>query len=60
MKTYQIPVCWQMIAVVNVEAESLNEAMQIAQESELPAGDYLDDSYEVDAMLAVDMNSDKE
>ena len=59
MKTYKIPVFWQMIATVEVEAESLNEAMQIVDNNPLPEnGEYVGDSFEVDAMLAVDMNEE--
>lgn len=59
MKTYKIPVFWQMIATVEVEAESLNEAMRIVDNNPLPEnGEYVGDSFEVDAMLAVDMNEE--
>ena len=59
MKTYKIPVFWQMIATVEVEAESLNEAMRIVDNNPLPEnGEYVGDSFEVDVMLAVDMNEE--
>ena len=52
MKTWTIPVSWTMIGVVEVEAESLNKAIKIAQNDDgvipLPDnGQYLDDSWEV-------------
>ena len=52
MKTYTIPVSWTMIGIVEVEAENLNKAIQIAQNDEgvIPIpdnGQYLDDSWKV-------------
>ena len=32
MKTWKIPVYWGMIGIVNVEANTLNEAIKIAQD----------------------------
>ena len=53
MKTWKIPVCWTMMGTVNVEANTLNEAIEIAQDDEgiipLPDnGTFLDGSWEVD------------
>lgn len=31
MKTYTIPVSWEIIGLVEVEAENLNKAIQVAQ-----------------------------
>lgn len=53
MKTWKIPVYWGMIGIVNVEANTLNEAIKIAQDDEgiiqIPDnGTFLDGSWEVD------------
>jgi len=59
MKTYKIPVFWQMIATVEVEAESLDEAMQIVDNNPLPEnGEYVGGSFEVDVNLAVSTNEE--
>ena len=51
MKTWRIPVVWQMMGVVEVVADTLEEAMKIAKDDDnipLPDnGEYLDDSWEV-------------
>jgi hypothetical protein len=49
MKTYKLPVLWQMYGYVEVTAESLEDAIDIAEnESNLPEGDYIEASFEVD------------
>ena len=50
MKTFKIPVVWQMYGVMHIEAESLEEAKEkaFAGETPLPDGNYIDDSMEVD------------
>lgn len=53
MKTWRIPVCWRMMGVVTVEAKTLGEAIEIAQDDEgvIPIpdnGTFLDGSWEVD------------
>lgn len=48
MKTYKIPVVWQMYGVVRVEADSLEQAMELALEAKLPDGDYIEGSFELD------------
>ena len=53
MKTWKIPVCWTMMGVVTVEADTLDKAIEIAQDDEgiipLPDnGTCLDGSWEVD------------
>jgi hypothetical protein len=44
---YKIPVIWQMIADVEVEASSLEEAIKKVQKGSLPEGKYLPESLEV-------------
>lgn len=46
-KEYSIPVIWQMIATMKIKATSLEEAISKAEESELPEGEYLSESFEV-------------
>ena len=53
MKSWKIPVVWQMMGTVTVEANTLAEAIEIAQDDEgvIPIpddGTYLDGSWEVD------------
>jgi|LakMenE18May11ns_1017448.scaffolds.fasta_scaffold9721213_1 hypothetical protein len=51
MKTYKVPVVWTMMAYVEVEAESLDEAINEVMNAPLPDnGEYLEDSFEVDHM----------
>ena len=58
MKTFKFGVSWEMYGYVEVEAETLEEAIAIAKatedEMDLPTdGDYVDDSFEVDYDEAV-------
>ena len=53
MKTFKFGVSWEMYGYIEVEAETLEEAIRIAQETEdemaLPTdGDYVDDSFVID------------
>ena len=53
MKTWKIPVVWQMMGYIEVEARTLAEAIKIAKDDNdsvlLPHnGEYLDESWEVD------------
>lgn len=48
-KTYKIPVVWQVSDIYEVEANSLEEAIQKAQDGSLPSrGEYIEDSFEID------------
>ena len=51
MKTWTIPVCWEMFGTIEVEADTLSEAMKIAVEDEtieLPDDDYyVDGSFDL-------------
>lgn len=54
IKTWKIPVCWSMMATIEIEADTLEEAIEIAKDDEgnIPIpynGDYLDGSWEVDS-----------
>lgn len=53
MKTWKIPVAWAMMGVINVEAKTLDEAIEIAKDDAgvIPIpdnGTFLDGSWEVD------------
>lgn len=53
MKTWRIPVAWTMIGLVDVEAKTLDEAIEIAKDDAgvIPIpdnGTFLDGSWEVD------------
>lgn len=49
---YKVPVVWEMMGYVLVEADSAEEAMVYAKEHAdefpLPTGEYLEDSFEID------------
>ena len=47
---YKIPVIWKMRSVMSVPARSLKEAVRIvnSHEYDLPDGEYVEDSYEID------------
>jgi hypothetical protein len=59
MKTYKIPVVWQMIGHVEVQADSLSEAIIDAEDAPLPEdGSYIEGSFEVDeSSIEVDESS---
>jgi len=49
MPKYKIPVVWSMIGQHEIEADSLQEAIELAEDLPLPKdGDYLEGSFEVD------------
>lgn len=54
-----IPLFWSMYGKLKVEAETLDEAVQIALDAEtpLPEGDYLSESVEVDYAILYSENS---
>lgn len=61
MKSYRIPLVWQMYGHVNVEAGSLAEAIEYAlgPECPLPEGNYVDDSVQVDDLVLRQEDSDE-
>ena len=53
MKTYDIPIVWQSIKTYKMEAESLEQAIELAlkQFFSEPDEQYLEDSFEVDTII---------
>lgn len=53
MKSFRIPLVWQMYGHVDVEAETLEEAIEYAlgPECPLPEGSYVDESIQVDDLV---------
>lgn len=49
MPKFKIPVVWQMVGKIEIEADTLEDAVQKVHDSTvpLPDGDYLEDSFEV-------------
>lgn len=67
VKTYPVSLFWTMSAVVHVAAESLDEAIEIAQEDsdgdvflQAQPGDYVDGSYEVNEDFTRECIQDEE
>ena len=48
MPTYNVTCSWSYAAVIEIEADSEEEAAQIAMDDELPEGNYVGDSFQVD------------
>lgn len=61
MDTYRIPLVWQMYGYCDVDANSLEEAIEIAlgPDTPLPDGSYVDDSITVDYEV-LELDQDKE
>ena len=57
MKSYRIPLVWSMYGYADVDAETLQEAIDYAlgPEGPLPDGNYLDESATVDAEALKEM-----
>ena len=60
MKTYRLPVYWQMHGFVDVKADNIVDAVAIAKETaRLPKdADYVDGSFEVDYDILDGMQQD--
>jgi len=56
MHTFLIPVYWEVSADIEVEADSLEEAYQKANEVALPEGNYIDGSFEINREYAEELN----
>lgn len=53
MSSFRIPLVWQMYGHVDVEADTLDDAIEYAlgQDCPLPEGEYVDDSIQVDDLV---------
>lgn len=52
MNTYKIPCIWRMYGMYHIKANSLQEALQLVDDAELPTDkDYLDGSFEIDKFM---------
>lgn len=48
-KKFKIPVTWEVFGEMEIEAENLEEAYDIARESPLPEdGEYISESFQID------------
>jgi hypothetical protein len=56
LKKYIIPVQWMMSDEFEVEAYSLEEAIEIAKRMPLTRGEYVDDSFEINEDLLLILN----
>ena len=53
---YRIPCFWSIGGVMEVEAKSLQEALDLAENAPLPEGNYMEDSFEIDFNFLQDFN----
>lgn len=53
MSSFRIPLVWQMYGHVDVEADTLDDAIEyaLAPDCPLPEGEYVDDSIQVDDLV---------
>jgi hypothetical protein len=45
---YKIPVSWEMYGHITVEADTLEDAIEMAEDFPLPDGSYIEDSFKID------------
>lgn len=59
MKTYKIPVSWSVMATMEIEADSLAEAIEKADDASLPTDpDYMEGSFEINREIIPCVNED--
>mgnify|MGYP000668045618 CR=1 FL=1 len=59
MKKYKIPISWEIGSELEIEANSIEEALEKAQNEELPSnGEYIDGSYEIWDDVAREINEE--
>lgn len=56
MKKFKVAVQWMMTATIEVEAEDIEDAIDIAADADLPAGEFLEDSFEVCDEMTFELN----
>ena len=60
-KYYEIPCTWEVYGTVEIEADSLEEAIELAERDDSPMpddSDYVDGSFQVDRDIAEEINKD--
>ena len=58
-KYYEIPCTWEVYGTVEIEADSLEEAIELAERDDSPMpddSDYVDGSFQVDRDIAEEIN----
>jgi hypothetical protein len=59
METFNIPCSWEMYGWLKVQAETLEDAIEIAEEANLPEGEYIDGSFAIDHDILTAYESDR-
>ena len=60
-KYYEIPCTWEVYGTLEVEANSLDEAIELAERDDSPMpdeSDYVDGTFQVDRDIAEEINKD--
>ena len=60
-KYYEIPCTWEVYGTIEIEADSLEEAIELAERDDAPMpddSDYVDGSFQVDRDIAEEINKD--
>jgi hypothetical protein len=47
-RSYKIPVSWEMYGYITVQADTLEDAIEMAEDFPLPDGSYIEDSFQID------------
>ena len=61
-KYYEIPCTWEVYGTVEIEADSLEEAIELAERDDSPMpddSDYVAGSFQVDRDIAEEINKDE-
>lgn len=59
MPTYKIACTWQVYGELNIDAPTLEKALEIAEDGDTPLpteSDYVDSSFEVDVQMTEELN----
>lgn len=59
MPTYKIACTWQVYGELNIDAPTLEKAIEIAEDGDTPLpteSDYVDSSFEVDVQMTEELN----
>lgn len=60
MKIYEIPCSWEMYGIMKIEADSLEDALELSQDEYLPDAEYIIDSFNIDYEALDDYNKEEE